>query len=608
MARAFLAACSALALLGTAAVPVAAASRTDVLLVVNTRSPEGARVADAYRTHRDIPDTHVVSIDVAVGDQVGRNDYLDRIEQPLIAWFHRRAAHDDITYIVLTSGVPLRVLGTLGRDGSLASVDSELALLYRRMTGELAGPTSWVTNPYARLETAEDGWPAFDRTRLDIYLVTRLDGFTGDDAVALAGRCTAPAPPDARFVLDDRAPGASTEHVWFRDAAAQLTAMLGAEAVVLDQALAVVRGERQVMGYYSWGSADPGRRQRRTDLEFAPGAIGSSLSSSDVRTFVAPPETWMPGSWQQQDRFYRNSPEWLAGDLVKDGITGWAGYVADPYIDGAVRPHVLFPAYAAGRTLGEAFYLATPFLSWRTVVLGDPLCQPFGMATPPALPLPRDERSGLTKPFLDRVLTHLSRSGGSTSAESAAMRVAARARLNQGDRSRAIAILDELLAKEPKDLAAWQMKAVLVDQRTDRDAAIATYEAVLVLSPGDVVASNNLAFALAEDPARRAKALELARSAFERSRGDATVADTYGWVLYRNGDAAQAVRVLRDAVARRPRLVDAQVHLALALLATGDVAGARDRWQKALTLDAAAASRPDAEPLIISFGRSVSKP
>ncbi len=53
------------------------------------------------------------------------------------------------------------------------------------------------------------------------------------------------------------------------------------------------------------------------------------------------------------------------------------GQVGEAYVLGAVRPDILFPAYLAGFNLAEAFYLATPTLSWKTVVVGDPLCRPF---------------------------------------------------------------------------------------------------------------------------------------------------------------------------------------------------------------------------------------
>src|SRR5439155_1520651 len=45
---------------------------------------------------------------------------------------------------------------------------------------------------------------------------------------------------------------------------------------------------------------------------------------------------------------------------------------------GTARPEILFPAYRAGFTLAESFYMALPHLSWQAVVVGDPLAAPFG--------------------------------------------------------------------------------------------------------------------------------------------------------------------------------------------------------------------------------------
>ena len=73
----------------------------------------------------------------------------------------------------------------------------------------------------------------------------------------------------------------------------------------------------------------------------------------------------------------RGIHESLIGDLIRDGATGASGQVGEPYLLGAVRPEILFPAYVAGFNLAEAFYLATPALSWQTVIVGDPLLTPF---------------------------------------------------------------------------------------------------------------------------------------------------------------------------------------------------------------------------------------
>jgi hypothetical protein len=51
-------------------------------------------------------------------------------------------------YLVLTKGAPLRIVGTTGLSGTLASVDSELTLLYRRLVGQPISLPGKIDNPY----------------------------------------------------------------------------------------------------------------------------------------------------------------------------------------------------------------------------------------------------------------------------------------------------------------------------------------------------------------------------------------------------------------------------------------------------------------------------
>jgi hypothetical protein len=82
---------------------------------------------------------------------------------------------------------------------------------------------------------------------------------------------------------------------------------------------------------------------------------------------------------RRQDRHaaFAGTAESLMGDLIRAGVTGVSGSVDEPYLDAAIRPDILFPAYASGRNLAESFYAAMPYLSWQTLVVGDPLCAPF---------------------------------------------------------------------------------------------------------------------------------------------------------------------------------------------------------------------------------------
>ena len=59
-------------------------------------------------------------------------------------------------------------------------------------------------------------------------------------------------------------------------------------------------------------------------------------------------------------RDFAGSSQSLSGDLVRSGATGVAGQVAEPYLDGAIRPDILFPVVHFGFNLAEAFYLRPP--------------------------------------------------------------------------------------------------------------------------------------------------------------------------------------------------------------------------------------------------------
>src|SRR5690606_27705362 len=103
-----------------------------------------------------------------------------------------------------TRGVPLRVAGTGGRTGTVSSVDSELTLLYRRMAGETVPPNGAIDNPYYLGDAQVADARRFTHVRHDIYLVTRLDGFTVDDVKALIDRGLSPV-RTGRVLLDQRA-------------------------------------------------------------------------------------------------------------------------------------------------------------------------------------------------------------------------------------------------------------------------------------------------------------------------------------------------------------------------------------------------------------------
>jgi uncharacterized protein (TIGR03790 family) len=371
-----------LVLTAIALAPVAAwgLSPGQVLIVANERSEISKKIADYYQRARRIPQDHVVRIRTDPREEIDRETFRREVAQPIAAHLLQHRLPDQILVIVLTKGVPLKIRGTSGPRGTQASVDSELALLYRDLIQGPAPPEGPVPNPYFHPSVTAP----FSRADRDIYLVTRLDGYTWEDIRGLVDRATAPA-RHGKVVLDMKAAipasGAPPGDGWLRAAAWRLNDS-GLE-VVLDSSPRVVTGETDVMGYAGWGSNDPANTTRSPGFRWLPGAIASWFVSTSARTFTAPPGGWHVGAG------YAGSGQSLVGDLIAEGVTGTVGYVYEPYLEATARPQIFLPAYRAGFTLAESFYMSLPNLSWQAVVVGDPLVAPFGpVATPWPLPTP----------------------------------------------------------------------------------------------------------------------------------------------------------------------------------------------------------------------------
>jgi Flp pilus assembly protein TadD len=109
--------------------------------------------------------------------------------------------------------------------------------------------------------------------------------------------------------------------------------------------------------------------------------------------------------------------------------------------------------------------------------------------------------------------------------------------------------------------------AILQQQSGDTDEAANTYARLIEVSPGNVVALNNLAWLYHENNDERA--VDLARRAFELSADNAAVADTYGWILFKAGKIDKSLPILEKAHALQPDSREIAMHLAEAYRAVG---------------------------------------
>jgi uncharacterized protein (TIGR03790 family) len=570
--------------------PSGAAAQTgaNVLVVINSSSAASKQVGEYYATARMVPDKNVVRTRMSTAEAIERTDYERTIEQPIAAWLARHSLQDQVLYIVLTKGVPLRIIGTSGRNGTAASVDSELTLLYRRLVGTRTSVVGRVDNPYfLNAEAISDAKP-FTRHLADIYLVTRLDGYTIDDVIGLIDRGRA-AVRTGSIVLDQSGAPDRIGDRWLQEAADRLTAMPGTRAT-LESTPAPAKLSEPVLGYFSWGSNDAATRPRRTGLSFSNGALAGMFVSTDGRTFSEPQANWMPGARAGADA------ESLAGDLIREGVTGIAANVSEPFLDATVRPQILFPAYLSGFNLAESFYLAMPAIGWQGIVVGDPLCAPFRQTKLSRAEIDKgmDLVTELPALFAERRLARLSETG--LNPEGLRILLRADARLARDEATNIEPLLKRALEVEPRLTIANTHLAAIYEARSEFDKAIEQYRAAIAVDPENAIALNNLAYALAERKHQPREALPHAEKAY-RLAPLPGIADTLGWIHHLLGDEATAARWLEKAVADAPNSVDILVHAAIVHAALNDLAKARLELQQAAKLDPRINERPDVQVL-----------
>ncbi len=383
----------------------------NVLLVVNKSSKDSRTVAAYYQAKRNIPAANICAIKTFDQEEIRRVFFEDEIQKPIAACIEKRSLQDQILYIVLTKGVPLKIKAEPGHDKDHASVDSELTLLYQVMLGVKVRSDGSIPNPYYTVHAAGN-FPRFSHLGFPVYLVTRLDGYDVADVRALIDRGLAvrrsqtAAAVEGRFVLDLNSDDQSEGNRWLREAAVALRqAGVPESRIQLETSHKFLTGEKEVLGYASWGSNDRSHPSRVLGNGWLAGALATEYVSTNGRTFEKPPANWKTGKWSDPPAtFFAGSPQGLIGDYIHEGVTGIAGNVYEPYLQGCARPQILFPAYVRGHNLAESFYGALPYLSWQSVVIGDPL---VSIVSTPAIPAPElrpgmETATGLPRFFAQR--------------------------------------------------------------------------------------------------------------------------------------------------------------------------------------------------------------
>jgi Tfp pilus assembly protein PilF len=279
-----------------------------------------------------------------------------------------------------------------------------------------------------------------------------------------------------------------------------------------------------------------------------------------------------------------------------------------------------------------------PYVSWQTVVLGDPLCAPFRTTnlTPAEIDSAIDPETDLPKLFSARRRALLAIYG--VKPDVARLLLKADSRLMRGDLTGGRQALEELVGIDPTLNGANLVLAGIYEQSKDYARAAERYRAILATRPDDVRALNNLAYLLAVNQNSPGEALPLAEKAYKMAAGKeliqdfafalvarrgtpaealpfnerafnvstshAQIADTFGWTQHLVGQNAAADPLLAEAVAGDPQNGVIQLHVAVVKAALGLNEAAGAALKRSLELD----PRLEADPEVTRVREKLKTP
>ncbi|MBI5740210.1 MAG: TIGR03790 family protein [Nitrospirae bacterium] len=413
---------AALIMIITAGPAGAVVKPEEVLIVVNSESADSVRLGRLYAELRRIPSTRLVEIKAPVQDYISRRQYDELIAGPLREAIDRMKKNGKkIRCLVTVFGVPLKIsavtppdvsreevgkrkevlekktrekkglerqyeenkedknisgrleqikaeinglqfeLDRIVGDDTIAAVDSELALLLSP-SYKLAG---WRPNPdfVAVRGRLEDPPHALMVSRLDAsspeVVEKMMRTAVAVEKTGLAGK----------FYLDARGyTGNKSEYAKFDEDIRRTAQVLGKGRmpVVLDNRQELfgpgdAPAAALYCGWYSHG-------QYIDAFQWSEGAVGYHVASSEAVSLHEPKAKY-----------------WVKSMLDR-GVIASIGPVAEPYLTSFPPPSIFFQLLMSGQySLVEVFAMSNPFLSWRMILLGDPLYNPFKVE--PAYPL-----------------------------------------------------------------------------------------------------------------------------------------------------------------------------------------------------------------------------
>jgi uncharacterized protein (TIGR03790 family) len=411
------------------AVPAYALGPEDVFLLVNKNVPESLEVAEHYCQKRQVPKDHLIMLDLPGSEDISREDYNRKLVAPLRAALRNRRQQAKV--LVSTYGVPLRVGPQEPNDqerAELAKVQTQLDRLQteqRRLNEDIAA-YEVKKNPSEELLRVLD-----DRRKERSAFATRLNPLLERQRRLLHAESQAAVDSELTLLWWDNYElgrwqpnllNFQIPEVFRRDKPPLLMVcrLDGPTAAIakrlVDHALAVeakgltgkvyvdARGIKFVAGQdagFGYGGYDESLREMARLLEhdaklpvtlddkpelFAPGSCPecalycgwySLANYVDCCKFVPGAVAYHIASAEAVSLRNPDAKYWCKC-LLEDGVAATLGPVAEPYTIGFPKPAEFFGFLVTGKyTLVECYARTMLLTSWMTVLVGDPLYNPY---------------------------------------------------------------------------------------------------------------------------------------------------------------------------------------------------------------------------------------
>lgn len=383
----------------------------EVCVLANGNAPHSLALAHYYMKKRNIPAQNLLVLSLPTRERCTRAQYNTQALAPVRAYLHKHDPYGLLIHcLAVMYGVPLIVspsapnpteqaelLKLRGRARQLhfrlkniRPADKEQSVRLRKRLHEIEGRMAAFRK--ADQEAAFDSEIALAAAKpypLDGWLLNPdFVGFRGKhrknmpDRILMVARLDGPSPKTVRRIIDDSLrvertgltgkayfdarwpdPGQGRLSGYaFYDRSLHLAARevrrSGLMPVTVDQKQAVFQpgtcpDAALYCGWYSLGHYVDA-------FQWVPGAVGYHIASIECHTL------------------HRKDSQLWCKMMLQKGVAATVGPVSEPYVQAFPVPAVFFGALLQGRlTLAECYTISHPFCSWKMVLIGDPLYNPF---------------------------------------------------------------------------------------------------------------------------------------------------------------------------------------------------------------------------------------